>query len=128
MAAKEADRLLGELKNGASMDSLSQKVGIETSHTDFFDRDEAVNRFRMNKAFIDGVFKLKEKESSVIPVAGKYYVVIMLQRSGFDEEKYKEEKADFLKTFLEDKQQKVLAAWFENLRKNANVTINEQIL
>lgn len=128
LAGEEAHRLQDKLKNGTSMDELAGQTDIEVSHTLFFDRDEAANKFGMKRTFIDTAFKLKENESAVVPVSGRYYLVLMLERAGFDEESYEKEKDGFLKTILEDKQSKVLTAWMANLRKNAEITINEQLL
>lgn len=128
IANQEAHRLLNELKNGTSIDGLGEPAGIETLHTDFFDREQALNTFGMNKEFIKAVFQLKERESAVVPVFGKYYLVYMVERAGFDTEHYQKEKDEFLTNFIEDKQSKVLAGWLDNLRNNAEITINEQIL
>lgn len=129
LAREEAHRLQDELATkGTSIDVLAEQVGIETSHTDFFDRDEAINKFGMNRTFIGAVFQLKKNESAVVPVSERYYLVYMLERAEFDEDTYMKEKDDFQKTFLEDKRSKVLTAWLENLRKNAEITINEQML
>ena len=128
IAKKEAQRLQEELNTGKPIDNLAGELGTEVSHTLFFDREEAINKFGMNRSLIEAAFKLKEKEAAVVPVSGKYYVIYMVERTGFDEKKYAEEKDTFSKTFLENKGSKVLDAWVANLRKNAKVTINEQFL
>ena len=128
IAREEAQRLQEEFKNGTPLITLADELRINVSHTDLFDRDEAINKFGMNRILIDAAFKLKEKESAVVPVSGKYYLVYMSERTGFDEESYRKDKDDFLKSFLENKQNKVMFAWLGNLRKNADVTVNEQFL
>ena len=128
IAREEAHRLLKELNEGKTIDSLAERIDIAVSRALLFDREEAVKEFGMNRTLIDAAFKLKEKESAVVPVSGKYYLVFMEERTGFNEEIYTKEKDDFLKSFLKDKQNKVLSAWLENLRENADVTINEQFL
>ena len=128
MAKLEVDRLLDELKKGKSIDSLAKEVDIETSHKDFFDREQAASSFSGNNEYVHALFQIKEKEFAVIPDAGKYHLVYMVERAGFDEESYKKEKDSFLKTFLQEKQEKTMGAWLENLRKKAKVTINESIL
>jgi len=128
IAKEEAYRLKKELDEGKPIDALAAQAEVEVSHTLYFDREQAINKFGMNRSLLDAAFKLKVKESAVVPVSGKYYVILMIERSGFDEEMYKKERDDFLKSFLENKQNEVLSAWLENLRKNANITINEQFL
>jgi parvulin-like peptidyl-prolyl isomerase len=128
MAKIEVDRLLGELKKGSSIDALAKEGGIETSHKDFFDRGQASTMFSMNKKYIAALFELKEKEFTVIPDSGEYHLVYMLERSEFDEEGYKKEKDGFLNAFLQEKQAKTMDDLLKNLRKKANVTINENIL
>ena len=119
---------MDELKKGQSIDSLAKEAGIEISHKDFFDREQAASSFGMNKEYIDVLFQLKEKEFAVVTDLKKYHLVYMLKRAGFDEESYKKEKDSFLKTFLQEKQAESMEALLENLRKKANVTINEDIL
>tara|TARA_B100000315_G_scaffold116653_1_gene106981 strand:- start:17659 stop:19596 length:1938 start_codon:yes stop_codon:yes gene_type:complete len=128
IAREEAHRLKKELNEGKRIDALAGEAEIEVSHMLLFDREEAINKFGMNRSLLDAAFKLKEKESAVVPVSGKYYVILMIARPGFDEEIYKKDKDGFLKSFLEVKQNEVLSEWLVNLRKNANVTINEQFL
>lgn len=128
IAAREANSLLNQLKQGTSINALAEQTSIETSHTDFFDRDQAINVFGMKKEFIHAAFQLKAKESVVVPISGKFYLIYMKEKAKFDEETYKKEKNDFSKDFLKDKQEKFQAAWLENLKKNAEVTINEQML
>lgn len=128
LARKEADRLLEQLKNGTSMDSVAEKLSIETGHTELFDRDQAMSKFRMDKGFLDTVFQVNKKEFAVVPVLDKFYLVYVIDRTGLNEEEYKKDKKDFLRTFIEKKRSKVLSAWLENLRENSDVTVNEQIL
>lgn len=128
IAAREANSLLNKLKQGTPINALAEQISIETSHTDFFDRDQATNIFGMKKEFIHAAFQLKAKESVVVPISDNFYLIYMIEKTKFDEETYKKEKNDFSKDFLKDKQEKVQAAWLENLKKNAEVTINEQIL
>jgi peptidyl-prolyl cis-trans isomerase D len=129
IAKEEAHRLKKELDEGKPIDALAGQAEVEVSHTLHFDREQAINKFGMNRSLLlDAAFKLKVKESAVVPVSGKYYVILMIERSGFDEETFKKERGDFLRSFLKNKQNEVLSAWLENLRKNANITINEQLL
>ncbi len=128
IAREEAHRLQKELDQGEDIDGLAGEMDVEVSHTLPFDREEAISKFRMNRSLLDAAFKLKKKESAVVPVSGKYYVILMIERPGFDEEKYTKEKDDFVKSFLDVKQNEVLSAWLGNLREKANITINEQFL
>ena len=128
IAREEAHRIKKELNEGKGIDSLAGEAEVDVSHTLLFDREQAINKFGMNSSLLDAAFKLKVKESAVVQVSDKYYIILMIARPGFDEAIYKKEKDDFLKSFLEDKQNEVLTAWLKNLRKNANITINEQFL
>ncbi len=127
-AAEKAEALDKDLTKGASLQDIAQSLDLKVQETGFLTRRDPIPEIGRNPTLLDTVFQMKKGESKVIPSGDKYYIVQIDDQQLFDEEDYTKKRPELEQRLQAMKETLVFQAWLERLRKQAEISINEELM
>lgn len=127
-AAEKAEALDKDLTKGASLQDIAQSLDLKVQETGFLTRRDPIPEIGRNPTLLDTVFQMKKGESKVVQSGGKYYIVQIDDQQLFDEEDYTKKRPELEPRLQAMKESLVFQAWLERLRKQAEISINEELM
>jgi len=121
LSKKEAEDILGHLKNGMDMAKISRDKGLKVSETGLFLPGPSIPKIGYSQELEEALIRISEKEpcpDNVFFVNGKY-IVIRFKEEGRPDEKEWEAKKDSIKDYiLRFKEERYLLLWLEGTRED----------
>lgn len=127
-AAEKAEALDKDLTKGASLQDIAQSLDLKVQETGFLTRRDPIPEIGRNPTLLDTVFQMKKGESKVVPTGDKYYIVQVDDQQLFDDEDYTKKRPELEQRLQTLKETLVFQAWLEGLRKQAEISINEELM
>jgi peptidyl-prolyl cis-trans isomerase D len=111
-----------KLQAQESLESLAAGDSLAVQETGFFSALGYIPVIGRDMKFSAAAFKLKPGEISQ-PVEGARgaYIIRLMERQGADPQKFEAEKASFMQTLLQRRQNQYYSAWFKSLMGKADI-------
>lgn len=130
LAKETAETLLASLKKGADFTDEAKKVGAELKSTPYISKND-LSAATLPSQVLQNVLTLSatNKYPEEIARAGDtLYVVGFNDRKDPDESIFEAKKDELKAQVIKERNNELLTAWIENLRRSAEITTNEQLL
>ncbi|MBI5417438.1 peptidylprolyl isomerase [Candidatus Poribacteria bacterium] len=102
----------------------AKKIGLEYNTTGGFTRNASIPGVGYDKKVSSDLFKLKLDEiTQPLEVTNKIYVFKLIAKPAIDSKKYEEDFENLKNTYKEEKQNKVMADYFEQLKSKAKIEV-----
>jgi peptidyl-prolyl cis-trans isomerase D len=121
-ALAKAGELLEQLKKGGDLKSLAQQEGLQVEETGYFERGGGPQKIQPSEDLRKALLSLTLKDpyvKSALDLDGKVYIFRLKEKKDVDLEKFKEQKENFRRAFLQQKQERVLMSWLGDLLEQA---------
>ncbi|MFH1782946.1 MAG: SurA N-terminal domain-containing protein [Candidatus Omnitrophota bacterium] len=119
-AEEHYEKLSSEAASGKPFSKTAKEIGLEVKETDFITRGDYIATLGPAKDFVDKASLLVKNQIATPTKMLDSWVILKLDDyEDIDEKKYLEEKVEFEKELLGQKQQYVFNMWFENFKKEA---------
>ena len=126
-ARDKAEKLLGELASGSSLDRLATREGMSIEETGFFTRREGpISKIGYSKALAKEAFLLTEKRpipQKVYDVGNLYFIVELKEKEEASQEGYQKEKEKIRERLLAEKREEAAMRWRKELREKAKIKV-----
>ena len=128
LAAKKADEFLSTIKqkmgSGASFKQACAELKLDIKSTGLFSRQDNISNIGKSEEFANMAFSGEAgKLAGIAKVSSGAAIIFATEKTGIDEEKFKNEKEQFKNTVLEEKQNTYFQDWFKKLKEKADVKI-----
>lgn len=131
LAEEDAEVILAALKEGADFEAEAKKRSLTLMETEFFSRTRA-SSMAFPREFIDQGFTLSSTNpfpDKAINKEGMNFVYRFLEQKSAALTELTEEKRQTLEQgLLAEKKQMIMAGWLNNLRKQADISINPDFI
>ncbi|MBW2557602.1 MAG: SurA N-terminal domain-containing protein [Deltaproteobacteria bacterium] len=121
LSKKEAEDILGHLKNGMDMAKLSRDKGLKVSETGLFLPGPSIPKIGYSQELEEALIRMSEKEplpDNVFFVNGKYIVIRFKEEGKLDEKEWEENKGSIKDYILRFKEERHLLSWLEGTRED----------
>jgi len=111
-----------KINSGITFEETAQEDSLQIQEAGFFNLFSSAHGVGRDAHFSGTSFRLDVGEVSR-PVEGErgYYLIKVIDRTGFSEEKFETEKEREKQTLLQQKRQRVYLAWFNDLKDRAEI-------
>ncbi len=130
-AKTDAEAVLADLKDGASMETVARDYNLTLQTTGFFERNGSIPNIGFEREISQAAFDLSQKNSLPRKVSqGKngFYVIKFKQRKTPSMDEFKAGKEAVEERLLRQKQSSVIKAWLEQKKKDCEIIIEENSL
>jgi peptidyl-prolyl cis-trans isomerase D len=130
-ARKAAENLLKKADSGKKLADLAKENNLTLASTELFTRNQSIQGIPGSQGIAAAAFKLTEEKPvySEVLTAGQNFYVIGFKEKLVPETMTAEENQDKIRQEVGyRKQQQYYSAWIENLKSNADITINTEII
>ncbi len=121
MSKKEAEDILGHLKNGMDMAKLSRDKGLKVSETGLFLPGPDIPKIGYSQELEEALIRMSGKEpcpDNVFFVNGKYIVIRFKEEGKLDEKEWEAQKDSIKDYLLRMKEERYLLSWLEGTRED----------
>ena len=120
--------VLTDVRSGKSLGDAARNRNIRFAESKLFTRDEFVQGVGRRNAFTGTAFRLeKGTTSDVVTTDRGAYVLQLLEKESIDEVEFKTEVPKLVQRVRSEKQNEVLAAWFSDLKEQAEIIDNRHL-
>lgn len=120
--------LLEDVRSGESLEEAARNRNIRFSESKPFSRDDFVQGVGRRNAFTGAAFRLETGTTSgVVATDRGAYVLQLLEKEPIDEVEFKVEVPKLVERLRAEKQNQVLAAWFSDLKEQAEIIDNRHL-
>lgn len=125
VAADRLTEVMGQIKTGKSLEEAAAFFNLKVQTPDPFSRTGFVAEVGSRNAFVGAAFRLSAGQTSEIVTTDRgAYILRVDEKQPIDEKALEEEKDTLLRQVVSQKRQEVIAAWFTDLRENAEIVDN----
>ena len=121
LSKKEAEDILGHLKNGMDMAKLSRDKGLKVSETGLFLPGPSIPGIGYSQELEEALIRMSGKEpcpDNVFFVNGKYIVIRFKEEGKLDEKEWEAQKDSIKDYLLRMKEERYLLSWLEGTRED----------
>ncbi|MFC1884348.1 SurA N-terminal domain-containing protein [Thermodesulfobacteriota bacterium] len=125
-ASVSAEELLKELQSGKEWATLAEENNLKPVKTDFFKRSDTIPELGRAEDLSEKAFALNKDNKYPDKIFSKEKGAILIkfeERKGIDKEKFENEKEKYRNSIVMAKQRYASQVWLENLKKNAEIEI-----
>lgn len=120
--------LLEDVRSGRSLEDAAHSRDIRFAESKPFSRDDFVQGVGRRNAFTGAAFRLETGTiSGVVATDRGAYVLQLLEKEPIDEVEFKAEVPKLVERLRAEKQNEVLAAWFSDLKEQAEIIDNRHL-
>ena len=120
--------LLEDVRSGESLEEAAHRRDIRFAESKPFSRDDFVQGVGRRNAFTGAAFRLETGTTSgVVATDRGAYVLQLLEKEPIDEVEFKVEVPKLVERLRAEKQNEVLAAWFSDLKEQAEIIDNRHL-
>lgn len=120
--------LLEDVRSGRSLEDAAHSRDIRFAESKPFSRDDFVQGVGRRNAFTGAAFRLETGTTSgVVATDRGAYVLQLLEKEPIDEVEFKAEVPKLVERLRAEKQNEVLAAWFSDLKEQAEIIDNRHL-
>jgi parvulin-like peptidyl-prolyl isomerase len=120
--------LLEDVRSGVSLENAAHNRDIRFAESKPFSRDDFVQGVGRRNAFTGAAFRLESGSTSgVVATDRGAYVLQLLEKEPIDEVEFKVEVPKLIERLRAEKQNEVLAAWFSDLKEQAEIIDNRHL-
>jgi hypothetical protein len=132
MADKKAQELLTliqqKIRQGATFKKVCVELKLKAASTGLFTKEGYIPQLGESKEFSKAAFDLKPgKPIATAKTSQGTAIIFVTKKIGIDEKKFENEKSEFKKTALQEKQAKYFNDWLGDLKKKADIKISTEI-
>ncbi|MDP6037807.1 MAG: peptidylprolyl isomerase [Candidatus Latescibacteria bacterium] len=128
VAADRLTEVLGQIKTGKTLEDAAKFFNLDVQKPDAFVRTGFVANVGSRNAFIGTAFRLPAGQiSDIVTTDRGAYILRVEEKQPVDEKAIEAEKATLSRQVLSQKRQEVIAAWFTDLRENADIVDNRHV-
>lgn len=130
LAREAAEKMLAEAKAGAALQQEAAPLGGSVKESGFFSRITR-STAPLPAAVTETAFKLTERNPypETIGASGpRFYVYRLKEKKDPAPELFEEKKSELRTQMRQEKQQQILASWYEFLRNQAEIKIDEKFI
>ncbi len=120
--------LLEDVRSGESLENAAHRRNIRFAESKPFSRDDFVQGVGRRNAFTGAAFRLDTGTTSgVVATDRGAYVLQLLEKEPIDEVEFEVEAPKLVERLRAEKQNEVLAAWFSDLKEQAEIIDNRHL-
>ena len=125
-----AESIRQQILTGGSLESAALSAGLEVIDTPYFKRMDSVPGVGGNTPFAVASHLMPKGEISPPIRSGNfYYLILVIDRRQPDLDLLAEQRNEILQKLQEEKSTRFIAAWYDEIRQNANVVdMRERLL
>ena len=128
VAAARIAPLLEDVRSGESLRNAARDRNIRFAESKLFSREEFVQGVGRGNEFTGSAFRLDEGTTSdVVTTDRGAYVLQLLEKEPIDEVEFNAEGPKLVQRLRAEKQNEVLAAWFSDLKEQAEIIDNRHL-
>lgn len=128
IASVRIEPLLEDIRSGQSLADAARNRNVRFAESKLFGRDDFVQGVGRRNAFTGTAFRLEEgMTSDVVTTDRGAYVLQVLERKPIDETEFESEGPELVQRLRSEKQNEVLAAWFSDLKEQAEIIDNRHL-
>ena len=128
IASSRMTPLLEDVRAGESLEDAANRRDIRFAESKPFSRDDFVQGVGRRNAFTGAAFRLEPGAASgVVATDRGAYVLQLLEKKPIDEVEFKVEVPKLVERLRAEKQNEVLAAWFSDLKDQAEIIDNRHL-
>jgi len=128
IASARVEPLLEDVRSGQSLEEAAGHRNVRFAESKPFGRDEFVQGVGRRNAFTGTAFRLEEGATSdVVTTDRGAYVLQVLERKPIDETEFEAAGPELVQRLRSEKQNEVLAAWFSDLKDQAEIIDNRHL-
>ena len=125
LAARRVGQLLAEISSGTSLETAATKLDLRYEEPEPFAKADFIPTVGSRNAFVGAAFQLEPGQmSDVVTTRNGAYVLRVIERIPASESDFDLEKATLTDQILGTKRNDLIAAWFTDLRDQAEVVDN----
>ncbi|MDY6953409.1 MAG: peptidyl-prolyl cis-trans isomerase, partial [Thermodesulfobacteriota bacterium] len=131
LAEKAAEDFFDALKEGADLEKEAESRGLEIKSTDLFKRFGSIPGIGAEQEITDAAFSLDPAAplaDRVIKGKKGFYVIRLKERKEADAKEFEARKEETKRSLFFQKRQRFLDAWFDQLRQESEIEIEEGFL
>jgi len=132
LARQKADEYLAAVKAGRTLVDLAQAVKAQVEETGLFSRNSTIPKLGRSPGFINDLFRMNVGEARVVDLLDQPAIVILKERTAFDEEAYAKEKGQMRDQVLRQKRERAFTQWSDDLHWRAQerheIVVNESLV
>jgi peptidyl-prolyl cis-trans isomerase D len=135
LAMERADEFFAEALSEGEFEAVAQRHGLPIVETDWFRKGTTIDEdgLRFSPEVHDQAFSLDVGDiSTPIPVAGRYFVFQVVEKSSVDESRFEREKPSLRERLTEQKRNEFFNAYVQNivssLRRDDKIAINQRLV
>ena len=123
VAARKLEEARSQAVDGAKLEEVAAKLGLEVRTADAFGRGDFVPGIGRKNAFVNAAFRLEAGQiSAVIPMAPQgAYVIRLVEKTPVDEEAFQSSRAALEQELLQRHQGEAVQLWFAQLYESADI-------
>ena len=128
IASARIEPLLKDVRSGQSLADAARNRNARFAESKLFGRDDFVQGVGGRNAFTGTAFRLEEGTTSdVVTTDRGAYVLQLLEKEPIDETDFEAEGPELVQRLRSEKQNEVLAAWFNDLKEQAEIIDNRHL-
>lgn len=130
LAKAAAEDLLAKVKGGAQLTTEAKSMGLEVQTTPFFSRANN-SEAKLPSQMVQDALGLSAHNPVLDSVAtdnNTFYVIAFNASQEADQKLFEEKKGELEAKLTGERKNDLVAAWLDSLRKQSQVTTNEQLL
>ncbi len=128
IASARVAPLLTDVRSGKSLQDAARNRNIRFAESKLFNRDDFVQGVGRRNAFTGAAFRVeKGTTSGVVTTDRGAYVLQLLEKEPIDEVVFRTEVPKLVQRLRAEKQNEVLAAWFSDLKEQAEIIDNRHL-
>ncbi len=118
-AKQDAEEFLGALKNGETMEAVSEKYELTPKATESFKRTGSIPDIGYERDITETAFKLSDENKlpeNVLKGRKGYYIISLKEKKEPGSEEFEKEKDQVKERLLQQKQMKTFSAWLSKIK------------
>ena len=128
IASARVQPLLADVRSGQSLAQAARNRNARFAESKLFGRDDFVQGVGRRNAFTGTAFRLEAgTTSNVVATDRGAYVLQVLEKKSIDETEFESDGPELVQRLRSEKQNEVLAAWFSDLKKQAEIIDNRHL-
>jgi peptidyl-prolyl cis-trans isomerase D len=131
LARKAAEEFLDALTEGAAFEEEAERRGLKIKSTELFKRFGSIPGIGAEQEITDTAFSLEPSAplaERVVKGKKDFYVIRLKERKEADLKAFEARKEETKRSLFFQKRQKLLDAWFDQLRQKSEIEIEEGFL